>query len=120
MTPNSVRERIWTCLVIPHNLPNPYILLLGVKVDLPVLLEKDKDDILNFGLVQGIDMIALSFTQHPNDVLFVRELMGVKGKHVKIICKIENQEGLKNYEDILKVADGIMVARGDLGMEIPP
>jgi len=53
--------------------------LPGVKVDLPVLLEKDEDDILNFGLVQGIDMIALSFTQHPNDVLYVRELMGIKG-----------------------------------------
>jgi pyruvate kinase len=65
-------------------------------------------------------MIALSFTRKGSDIEFVRDLMGPRGSHIKIIAKIENQEGLQNYDDILREADGIMVARGDLGMEIAP
>lgn len=94
--------------------------LPGCMVDLPTVTEKDEDDIVNFGLKHGVDMIALSFARKPEDVEYVRDLLGPQGQHVKIICKIENQEGLHNYEAILKVTDGIMVARGDLGMEIPP
>lgn len=93
--------------------------LPGVIVDLPTITEKDEEDILEFGLKKGIDMIAASFIRKAKDIEYIRDILGPRGSHVKIIAKIENQEGLENYEEILKVADGIMVARGDLGMEIP-
>ena len=93
--------------------------LPGVKVDLPVLTEKDIHDLVDFGLEYPVDMIALSFTQSAADVERCREVLGERGAHIKIISKIENQEGLINYDDILAATDGIMVARGDLGMEIP-
>ncbi len=94
--------------------------LPGVPVDLPVVTEKDRKDLIDFGLAQPIDMIALSFTQKGADIDVVREILGESGEHIKIICKIENQEGLENFNEILDKSDGIMVARGDLGMEIPP
>ena len=94
--------------------------LPGVAVDLPVVTEKDRKDLVEFGLSQQVDMIALSFTQKGADVEQVRSILGEAGEHIKIICKIENQEGLENFDSILDAADGIMVARGDLGMEIPP
>ena len=93
--------------------------LPGVIVDLPTITEKDEDDILEFGLKKGVDMIAASFIRKASDIEHIKDLLGPKGSHIKIIAKIENQEGLENYEEILKVTDGIMVARGDLGMEIP-
>merc|ERR1719271_146195 len=93
--------------------------LPGVHVDLPVLGEKDKDDILNFGIPQGVNYIAASFVQSGKDVDDIRELLGRRGRHIKIISKIENEAGLKNFDEILAKTDGIMVARGDLGMEIP-
>ncbi|KAF8817953.1 pyruvate kinase PyK1 [Cardiosporidium cionae] len=94
------------------NLPN-------VKVQLPCIGEKDADDILNFGIPMGCNFIAASFVQSAEDVCFIRNLLGPKGRHIKIIPKIENMEGLLNFNEILAEADGIMVARGDLGMEIP-
>jgi len=94
--------------------------LPGCEVKLPTITEKDKEDIVNFAVKYNLDMIALSFTRTAKDVEDCRDLMGPKGSHIKIIAKIENQEGLHNYDEILSVADGIMVARGDLGMEIPP
>jgi len=93
--------------------------LPGVEIKLPALADKDVDDIINFGIPQNVDMIAASFIRKASDVKHIREVLGDKGKHIKIISKIENHEGLKNYEEILKESDGIMVARGDLGMEIP-
>merc|ERR1719440_1826109 len=93
--------------------------LPGVHVDLPVLGEKDKDDILNFGIPQGVNYIAASFVQSGQDVDDIRELLGRRGRHIKIISKIENEAGLKNFDEILAKSDGVMVARGDLGMEIP-
>ena len=94
--------------------------LPGVKVDLPVLTEKDITDLVDFGLEYPVDMIALSFTQSAADVEMCRKVLGERGAHIKIISKIENQEGLINYDEILAATDGVMVARGDLGMEIPP
>jgi pyruvate kinase len=94
--------------------------LPGVIVDLPTLTDKDIDDIQNWGCVNDIDFIAASFVRKASDVHLIREVLGPAHQHVKIICKIENQEGLENYAEILEATDGIMVARGDLGMEIPP
>jgi len=94
--------------------------LPGVKVDLPVLQEKDINDLVNFGIPQGVDFVAASFVQSAEDVQSIRKTLGPKGRSIKIISKIENEEGLKNIDAIIKESDGIMVARGDLGMEIPP
>jgi pyruvate kinase len=94
--------------------------LPGAIVDLPTLTEQDENDILEFGIKQGVDFIAASFVRKASDVEYIKELLGPKGNFIKIISKIENHEGLHNYDDILRESDGIMVARGDLGMEIPP
>jgi pyruvate kinase len=94
--------------------------LPGVKVALPVLQEKDKNDLVQFGIPQGVDFVAASFVQSADDVKLIRETLGPQGRNIKIISKIENEAGLKNFDEILVETDGIMVARGDLGMEIPP
>jgi pyruvate kinase len=94
--------------------------LPGCEVKLPTITEKDRIDIVEFGVKNGVDMIALSFARTAKDIEDCRDLLGPKGAHIKIIAKIENQEGMHNYSEILDSADGIMVARGDLGMEIPP
>ncbi len=94
------------------NLPN-------IIVTLPTLTEKDEDDLVNFGLREGVDMIAASFVRKAKDVNHIRDVLGPRGSHIKIISKIENHEGIDNYEEILEASDGIMIARGDLGMEIP-
>ena len=91
----------------------------GVKVDLPALTEKDIADITE-GIKRGFDYIAASFVRKASDVLALRKLLDDNGgERVKIISKIENQEGIDNFEEILALSDGIMVARGDMGVEIP-
>lgn len=92
----------------------------GTDVDLPTIAENDEDDIVNFALKYNMDMIAASFIRSAEDVEHIRDLLGPRGAHIQIISKIENHQGLYNYDAILKASDGIMVARGDLGMEIPP
>merc|ERR1712166_1679982 len=94
--------------------------LPGAIVDLPTLTEKDEDDLCDFGLKYGVDMIAASFVRKAEDIETILDVLGPRGAHIKTIAKIENQEGLNNYDEILVATDGIMVARGDLGMEIPP
>jgi len=94
--------------------------LPGVKVELPVLQEKDIDDLVNFGIPHGVDFVAASFVQSAEDVQLIRQTLGLRGRSIKIISKIENEEGLKNFDAIVEASDAIMVARGDLGMEIPP
>ena len=95
--------------------------LPGVVVDLPTLTEKDIDDIANWGCKNKVDFIAASFVRKASDVHNIRDVLDSNGGNTtKIICKIENLEGLENYHGILAATDGIMVARGDLGMEIPP
>jgi len=108
-------------MFFPRLFPSPLILFNFHRVYfLPVLTEKDITDLVDFGLEYPIDMIALSFTQSAEDIEMCRKVLGERGSHIKIISKIENQEGLNNYDEILQATDGIMVARGDLGMEIPP
>jgi len=94
------------------NVPN-------VSVNLPGMTEKDAKDIM-YGIEQGVDFIAASFVRRQSDVMEIRELLEKeKAPHVQIIPKIENQEGVDNIASILEACDGIMVARGDLGVEIP-
>ncbi|WP_153464758.1 pyruvate kinase [Sediminibacillus terrae] len=95
------------------NVPN-------VSVNLPGMTEKDANDI-EFGIEQGVDFIAASFVRRATDVLEIRDLLEKHDAgHIQIIPKIENQEGVDNLDHILQVSDGLMVARGDLGVEIPP
>ena len=93
--------------------------LPGVVVDLPTITEKDRADILKCGVPNGIDYVAASFVRKCSDVSRIRRVLGEAGRQIKIISKVENQEGLVNFDDILAESDGVMVARGDLGMEIP-
>lgn len=92
----------------------------GVSINLPGITEKDSSDI-RFGLDHEINFIAASFVRKPQDILDIRELLEEKHmEHVQIFPKIESQEGIDNFDEILKVSDGLMIARGDMGVEIPP
>ena len=89
----------------------------GVALSLPPVSDSDIAD-LRFGCEQGVDYVAASFMQRGTDVVAIRRVLEEEGKDIKIISKIENEEGLTNLDDILKMSDGLMVARGDLGVEI--
>ena len=91
----------------------------NVSVKLPALTQKDKDDIL-FGIEQGFDFIAASFVRSAACVKEIKELLKEHGAgYIPVISKIENAEGIQNFDEIMYCSDGIMVARGDLGVEIP-
>lgn len=92
--------------------------LPGVVANLPAVTEKDVADIL-FAVEHGLDFIAASFVRTASDVLDVRRVLEEHNSEIQIIAKIENHQGVENIDEILKVADGIMVARGDMGVEIP-
>jgi pyruvate kinase len=117
LTPTTLRGKVLNSKKLGErkngNLP-------GVKVDIPVLTEKDIDDLQNFCCKNKMDYVAASFVQSAEDVQFIRRILNEAGGYqVKIISKIENEAGLQNFDEILKYTDGVMVARGDLGMEIP-
>jgi pyruvate kinase len=94
-----------------------HINLPGIRVNLPSITDKDRRDI-QFAIKHELDFIALSFVRSPSDVLEARALVEEGEANIKLIAKIENQEGVDNFSEILEVADGIMVARGDLGVEV--
>lgn len=93
------------------NVPN-------VSIHLPAITEKDRDDIL-FGIEQGYDFIAASFVRNADCINEIKDILKAHNSDIKVIAKIENAEGIKNIDDIIRVSDGIMVARGDMGVEIP-
>jgi len=114
---NDIRTKVLNSGLVKNkkgvNVPN-------VRVNLPGITEKDISDI-EFGIEQSVDFIAASFVRKASDVLEIRELLGKHGaEYIQIIPKIENQEGIDNIDEILEVSDGLMVARGDMGVEIPP
>lgn len=90
----------------------------GIPLSLPPVSEKDRAD-LEFGCSMGVDYVAASFMQRGSDVVAIRRILEEHNADIKIISKIENQEGLSNLEEILEMSDGLMIARGDLGVEIP-
>lgn len=92
--------------------------LPGMQLSTPAVTEKDLND-LEFATKHRIDFIALSFVRHPDDILGLKNWLLAKGHNIPIIAKIEKQEAVDHFEAILKVSDGIMVARGDLGVELP-
>lgn len=93
------------------NIPN-------IDLSMPFISEKDRDDLI-FGCEMGFEYCAASFTRTAQDILDIRKIFDEHGGHMKIIAKIESMQGVKNVDEILDVADGIMVARGDLGVEVP-
>jgi len=107
------------CIVMDGGLikPRRHVNLPGIHVQIPALTDKDQSDIL-FGVDNDIDFIALSFVRDKSAIEELRALVGERGKQIKIIAKIENYEGVENLEEIIREVDGIMVARGDLGIEV--
>ena len=112
-------DRTMQCKVIDGGVlkSKRHVNLPGIRVNLPAITEKDKRDIL-FSISQEVDFIALSFVRNAEDVDQLKALLGNKVEKIKVISKIEDQEGLKNLSEILDKSDGLMVARGDLGVEI--
>ena len=115
----SKQERVMRCRVVDGGFlkSKRHVNLPGIRVNLPAITEKDRHDI-QFGMEQEVDYIALSFVREAKDVRELREFLGEKANKIKIIAKIEDQEGVRNLDEIVHEADGIMVARGDLGVEV--
>jgi len=99
--------------------PNKGINLPGVKVSAPALSEKDRHDV-EWGIANGLDYVALSFVRQPEDVRELQRLIAARNSTMQVIAKIEKPEAINELDEILAAADGVMVARGDLGVEMPP
>jgi len=121
MTVRSLNDQEIVCVVNNDGVVSDRkgINVPDVDLSMPYLSQKDREDIA-FGVRNGIDFVAASFTRNADDILEVRRLFSQEGRsNVNIIAKIENMQGVQNIDEILRVSDGIMVARGDLGVEIP-
>jgi pyruvate kinase len=116
----SKEDRVMQVKVIDGGLlkSKRHVNLPGIRVNLPAITDKDRRDI-EFGMQQGVDFIALSFVRQADDIHELKELLGDKANKIKVVAKLEDQEAITNMVDIIAAADGIMVARGDLGVEIP-
>lgn len=90
----------------------------GVYLSIKAMTDKDREDLM-FGLDQGVDWVALSFVRNPQDIIEIKELIGSTGKQVPVVAKIEKHEAIEQMEAVLALCDGVMVARGDLGVELP-
>ena len=114
------QQRTMRCRVLDGGLlkSKSHVNLPGVRINLPPITQKDQRDII-FGIEKDVDYIALSFVREAADVSQLKELLGDKKGKIKIIAKIEDQEGVNNIKEIIEEVDGVMVARGDLGIEIP-
>jgi pyruvate kinase len=121
LTVESVEDRIMHCRVIDGGEvgSRKNVNIIGVHTRLPAMTEKDKTDLL-FGHEQGMDYVAASFIRKSQDVITIQKYLSEIGSDMLVISKIEDEEGLNNVEEIVRVSEGIMVARGDLGVQIPP
>jgi pyruvate kinase len=117
----QVRDREVSCEVVNGGAlgENKGINLPGIKLRVPALTPKDREDLL-FALKHGANYIAVSFVRRPEDVLLAKSLVRRAGKDTPVIAKLEKPEAIENLDAILRVADGVMVARGDLGVEMNP
>ena len=112
-------KRVRCEVIIPGPLGNRrHINLPGVRVNLPALTKKDQGDV-DVGIEAGIEFFALSFVREPDDLDIFHRYLSDKESNAKVIAKIEDQQAIRNLEDIIKASDGLMVARGDLGVECP-
>ena len=115
----SVRDRETRCVVRTGGTLGSHknVNIIGVKSRLPAVTQKDIEN-LRFAVRQDMDFVAASFVRKPEDILEIRQILLTEGSHMHIIAKIEDQEGVENIDGIIRVADGIMVARGDLGVQL--
>ena len=115
----SKEDRNMRCEVIDGGLlkSKRHVNLPGIRVNLPAITEKDRRDI-EFAMAQEVDFVALSFVRKASDIEELKDLLGAKAEKIKIKAKLEDQEAITNMSEITAAADGIMVARGDLGVEI--
>ncbi|PHV70008.1 pyruvate kinase [Sporanaerobium hydrogeniformans] len=121
LTVSEIRQEEVVCKVMNSGIlsNNKGVNLPNTRLSMPYLSEKDRSDII-FGIQTGYDFIAASFVRSAQDILDIRAILEEHNCHtLKIIAKIENREGVDNIDEIIRVADGIMVARGDMGVEIP-
>lgn len=113
-------ERMMRCLVLDGGLlkSKRHVNFPGVRVNLLAITKKDRRDI-EFGIASDVDYIALSFVREAANILLLKELLSNKVGKIKIIAKIKDTESVKNINEIIEQVDGVIVARGDLGVEIP-
>jgi pyruvate kinase len=115
----GVEGRLTRCIVRAGGLlgANKNVNIIGIKNTLPAITEKDVANI-DFAVAQDMDYVAASFVRKPEDVLEIRRLLLDRGSHMHVISKIEDGEGIQNIDEIIRVSDGIMIARGDLGVQL--
>ncbi len=118
---DDITDKDVNCIVVNGGILGDHkgVNIPGIPLNLPNLTDKDREDI-KFGIANGVDYIASSFVQRAEDIIAIRDFLKENGgEHIHVIAKIENQLGVDNIDDIIDVADGVMIARGDLGVEIP-